>query len=103
MTPLSEVRNQDSQWKTYFRRNPVIFERQIGDTVFLVNPEDDTIFYLNPLSSGLWRLLADPISIADAGQIVRQAFPDTSPDQIALDVAALIAELEKRKLVLRLG
>ena len=103
MSPSSENMSQQPKRKGYFRRNPGIIERRIGDTVFLVNPEDDTIFYLNPLSSGLWRLLAEPISIADAGQIVRQAFPDTSPDQIALDVAALIAQLKKRKLVFRLG
>ena len=84
-----------------YRRNPAVVERQIDDTVFLVNPEDDTIFYLNPLSAGLWRLLADPISIADAGRIVQEAFPDTPPDQIAEDVSRLIGDMERRRLVLR--
>lgn len=86
-----------------FRRNPAVVERQIDDTVFLVNPEDDTIFYLNPLSSGLWRLLAEPISSADATRVVRDAFPDTPPDQVAGDVARLITDLEKRRLILREG
>jgi hypothetical protein len=102
MTKLFKDRPDQAPSGECFRRNPAVVERQIDDTVFLVNPEDDTIFYLNPLSAGLWRLLADPISIADAGRIVQEAFPDTPSDQIAADVAKLIADLEKKGLALRL-
>lgn len=101
MTSTSEGRTENRR-EACFRRNPAILKRRIDDTVFLVNPADDTIFYLNPLSAGLWKLLADPISIADAGRIVQEAFPDTPPAQIAADVAKLIAELEKKGLAFRL-
>jgi Coenzyme PQQ synthesis protein D (PqqD) len=83
-------------------RNPKILKRQVDDTVFLVNPEDDTIFYLNPLSAGIWNLLAEPTTPSEAERIVKQAFPDVSPDQIAADVSKLIAELEKKGLTFRL-
>ena len=102
MTSTSEGGNESRCREACFRRNPAILERRIDDTVFLVNPADDTIFYLNPLSAGLWRLLADPISIADAGRIVQEAFPDIPTDQIAADVAKLIADLEKKGLAFRL-
>lgn len=84
-----------------FGRNPQILERQIEETVFLVNPEDDTVFYLNPLSAGIWRLLAQPICPAEAVDIVQQAFPDIAPEDIAADVSALFSELEDRDLIRR--
>ena len=101
MNTPSEGKEENSRREECFRRNPAILERQIDETVFLVNPDDDTIFYLNPLSSGLWRLLADPVSMAAAGRIVQEAFPDTPPDQIAADVSTLIMDMEKRGLILR--
>lgn len=92
---------RDSNSGIRFSRNPNILERQVDDTVFLVNPEDDTIFYLNPLSAGIWRLLAEPTSTSDAGRIVQQAFPDTSPEEIASDVSKLVEELRGKGLVRR--
>ena len=103
MTSMSEDRSEKYPREACFRRNPGILERRIDETVFLVNPEDDTIFYLNPLSSGLWRLLAEPISIAKAARVVQEAFPDTPPDQISGDVSRLIRDLENQGLILREG
>jgi len=101
MTSPLDDREKKRPREACFRRNPVILERQIDDTVFLVNPDDETIFYLNPLSAGLWRLLAETVSIAVAGSIVQDAFPDTPPDQIVEDVSKLIEDMERRRLILR--
>jgi hypothetical protein len=84
-----------------FSRNPEILERRIEDSAFLVNPENETVFYLNPLGAGLWHLLAEPTSIAEVVRIVQQAFPDFAPEEIASDVTTRIIELEEKRLVRR--
>ncbi len=82
-----------------YSRNPAIIKRQIDDTVFLVNPGDDSIFYLNPLSAGIWRLLAETTTEAEAIRVVQQAFTETPPEQIALDVQNLFEELKRKDLI----
>jgi hypothetical protein len=88
---------------SYYVRNPKIADRSIDDTVFLIDPETDIVFYLNPLSTGLWQLLREPISVFDATTIVQQAFPDMPPKKIAKDVSKLINEMRKRNLLLSDG
>ena len=85
---------------TCYVRNPKIAERNIDDTVFLVDTETDIVFYLNPLSTGIWQLLREPISELDVTYIVQQAFSDATHKKIAADVSRLINEMRKRKLVL---
>ena len=80
-------------------RNPKIVERSIDDTVFLINPDTDIIFYLNLLSTGIWQLVEKPISIFNATNIVQKAFPDMPPPKIARDVSKLINDMSKRNLV----
>ena len=81
-------------------RNPKIAERSIDDSVFLVDRDTDIIFYLNPLSTGIWQLLRKPLSVLDAANIVQQAFPDLPPDEIAGDVSKLISDMSEKNLVL---
>ena len=81
-------------------RNPKIAERSIDDSVFLVDCDTDIIFYLNPLSTGIWQLLRKPLSVLDATNIVQQAFPDLPPDEITGDVSRLISDMSKKTLVL---
>ena len=81
-------------------RNPKIAERSIDDSAFLVDCDTDIVFYLNPLSTGIWQLLREPLSVLDATNIVQQAFPDLPPDEIAGDVSKLISDMSKKNLVL---
>ena len=81
-------------------RNPKIAERSIDDSAFLVDCDTDIVFYLNPLSIGIWQLLRKPLSVLDATNIVQQAFPDLPPDEIAGDVSRLISDMSKKNLVL---
>ena len=81
-------------------RNPKIAECSIDDSVFLVDCDTDLVFYLNPLSTGIWQLLREPLSVLDATNIVQQAFPDLPPDEIAGDVSRLISDMSKKNLVL---
>ena len=84
-----------------FVQNPNIAERRIDDTAFLVDPDTDIVFYLDALSSGIWHLLKEPVSINDLITIVQQAFPDTPPKKIAKDVSKLINKMHKQNLVLK--
>ena len=84
-----------------FLRNPIIVERSIDDTVFLVNPETDAIFHLNQIGTAIWHLLTEPISISEAVATVQQVFPDVQPKNIAEDVSKLINEMSDINLVIR--
>ena len=84
---------------TCYVRNPNIAERSIDDTVFLVDPETDIVFYLNPLSTGIWQLLHDSISEFDVASIIQHAFPDVPQKEIARDLTRLINEMRKKNLV----
>jgi len=82
-------------------RNPKITERDIDDTAFLVDPETDAIFYLNPLCKGIWQLLIKPTNELEVARIVQQAFPDVPHDKLAEDVSIFIGDMSKRNLILR--
>ena len=100
MTIQQEKESGGNGQRRCFLRNHRIVDRRVDDTVFLVNPETDTVFYLNPLGTAIWQLLAHPISAAEAATIVQEAFPDVLPKQIAEDVSKLFDELSKRNLAL---
>ena len=85
--------------KACYCRNQRIVERRIDNTIFLVNQETNTIYYLNQLGTAIWQLLAKPISAADAAEVVRQAFPDISQKQIDRDVDGLFNELVNKRLL----
>jgi hypothetical protein len=87
------------EYSTYVR-NPKVAQRRVDDSVFLIDPDTDRVFYLDALSSGIWNLLEKPININDAVNIVQQAFPDTGARKIARDVSKLMNTMHRRHLVL---
>ena len=91
--------NTDKKNRCY-AQNPNIAERSIDDTVFLVDPDTDIVFYLDSLGTGIWHLLKEPVSMADAIRIVQRAFPEMLPERIAGDVSTLIVDMRRRNLLL---
>jgi hypothetical protein len=85
---------------TRLRRNPQVSETALDQEIFLVAPGNGEVYYLDAVTSGLWRLLAEPQSLADCQAAYRQAFPDQPGERVEHDVAAALAELERRKLIL---
>lgn len=73
--------------------------RQVDDQVFLVDVRRDTVYHLNELGSGLWRLLARATDMETAQAVVGQAFPDEDADAVEKDVRTLIGDLVKKGLV----
>ncbi len=82
-----------------YRRNPVVSETEIGDDVFLVEPEDQEVFYLDVVTSALWRYIDEPRSAAEIEEIFAAAFPDTAAATIAADVAAALDDMVARGLI----
>lgn len=83
-----------------FKRNAAVTATEIDDGVFLVEPETQDIFFLDAMSGGLWRLLAEPQSLAAMQDVVREAFPDQPAQALDADVAAALHEMVERRLVL---
>jgi hypothetical protein len=81
-------------------RNGTIVERRIGETVFLVNPETDIIYQLNPLGTAIWRFLEGSASAEETVAVVRLAFPDIPAIRITEDVHRLLRELFRKNLTL---
>ena len=78
------------------RRNPDIVAREIDDTVFLVGTDNESVFHLNPIGAAIWKLLAEPIAKEDVTQILVEAFPELSTEQVNNDVEKLFHDLKSR-------
>jgi hypothetical protein len=83
-----------------FKRNAAVTATEIDDGIFLVEPETQDIFFLDAISSGLWRLLDEPQSLAAIQAVVREAFPDQPAPALDADVATALQEMVERRLVL---
>ena len=82
-----------------YTRNAGVSETEIDDGVFLVEPRSQEIYFLDAISRGLWRLMGEASSLEELQGVVRQAFPDQASDQVDRDVAAALAEMAERGLV----
>ena len=82
-----------------FKQAADVEVREVNGQVFLVDVRRDTVYHLNALGSGLWRLLAEATDMEMAQGVVAQAFPDEEADAVEADVRALIGDLVKKGLV----
>ena len=82
-----------------YRRNPGVGETRIENDVFLVEPGTDEVFYLDATGAALWRLLSEPRTPDEIEAVFAAAFPDVPRDRLGRDLAALLADLAARNLV----
>jgi hypothetical protein len=82
-----------------FRRNEQVTVTTVDDGSFLVEPETQDIFYLDALSAGVWSALEQTMTLADLQELVAEAFPQTPRATIDADIAALVVDMARRKLV----
>ena len=80
-------------------RMPGVKEKAVGEELFLVDPDDQSIHQLSAVGAALWRLLAQPCPLEDAVDVLHQAFPNVKRARIKKDVQGLVAGLEKRGLL----
>ena len=83
-----------------YRRNEHVSVTTVDDGSFLVEPETQDIFYLDALSAGVWTALQETVTLADLQALVAEAFPQTPRATIDADLAALLADMTERKLVI---
>lgn len=82
-----------------YQRNPAVSETEIDGEIFLVEPETEEVFYLDSMTTGLWRLIAEPQTLPEVAAIYSAAFPDTDRTTIDGDLGAVLSDLLERGLV----
>ena len=75
-------------------------EEQVDTELFLVNPGGQTIYHLNGLGAGLWRLLDGTHGLDDVVTVLKDAFPTVNSEAIESDVLALVDDLADRGLLI---
>jgi hypothetical protein len=83
-----------------FRRADGVGETVIDGETFLVEPATQEVFYLDHITSALWRMLDKPCSATELTSLFHAAFPERDEAEIARDIAAVAADLLARGLVL---
>jgi hypothetical protein len=79
------------------RRHPGAQFREVGDEIFLVHPDGEQIYNLNPMAAALWRLLGNSMTGFMTGremaEVVMTAFPMMAMSKVEGDVKAVLTEL----------
>ncbi len=93
-TPDPETPNpQTPSPQTRLSRNPAVSVTDVEGEFFLVEPTRNEIYYLDAVTSGIWRLLEQPTDRAEVFETLAVAFPEEPPEQIAEDSARVIEEM----------
>ncbi|SMF62976.1 Coenzyme PQQ synthesis protein D (PqqD) [Tistlia consotensis] len=82
------------------RRNPAVTTTEIEGEFFLVEPASGEIFYLDAVTSGIWRLVEQPCDEAEILSTLAAAFPETAAERLRGDVGRLLAEMRQARLLL---
>ena len=77
------------------RRKPGIGERLVGGDLFLVDGAGQSIYHLNAVGAGLWRLMDGSCGTDEAVALLQQAFPHIERGVIERDITALTNDLLK--------
>jgi hypothetical protein len=115
-TPMAEAEDQaKNEPKRKARRRPSgpripagrqfshrkgLIERLVDADLFLVNPGGQTIYHLNGLGAGLWRLLDGTHGLDDVVTVLKEAFPNADSASIESDVQTLVSDLADRGLLI---
>ena len=86
--------------ETWVRRTDIL-RRQSKDGYFLFQEAGDAIFHLNLPGGAVWELLSEPLSEAEAVDLLAFAFPQTPRAVIASDVITLFEALEEKGLIIK--
>ncbi len=82
-----------------YTRTPGIVQRELDGSLFLVDAQSETVFYLNELGSAIWQMVAEPVTEEDVIETVHQAFPDVSLQQVTEDVSGILRKMLSRSLI----
>lgn len=79
---------------TRYRQKDGVSATEVDDDIFLVEPQSEEVFHLNPLAAGIWRALVEPASREEVVALLRAAFPDADRATIARDAGAILDRLQ---------
>lgn len=82
-----------------YRRNTAVRETEVEGEFFLVEPTSGEIYYLDAITSGVWRLLDVPRGRGEIRAVLGQAFPETAASRIDRDLGRALADMLKGKLI----
>lgn len=82
-----------------YRRNPQVRATDVEGEFFLVEPQSGQIYYLDQVTSGLWRMLAEPMDRQELIETYREAFPEHPPEQVTAEVGAALEDMLSGRLV----
>ncbi len=82
-----------------YRQSPDVGVTVVEGDTFLVPPGEDDVFYLDAVSSGLWRALREPGTLEELQATYRTAFPERDGAEVDRDVATAFEALRARGLV----
>ncbi len=73
--------------------------RWIGEVLYLADPAGRAIQRMDPLAAAIWAMLEDPATPDELVAALAEAFPDTPPERLRSDLAALLDRLSEAGLV----
>lgn len=76
-----------------FKQHPDAAFREVGQDIFLVHPDGEAIYNLNPTAAAIWRLMEQGLSVDEMADVIAAAYPVMSMDRIRSDIEAVLAEL----------
>lgn len=82
-----------------YTRNPAVAATEIDAETFLVEPETGEVFYLDEVTSALWRFITEPRRMSEIVEAFTEAFPDPGIDRITNDIQAALTDMTERDLV----
>lgn len=82
-----------------FERAGGVAEQDIDGNRFLWQIEDRRFYALNPVARAVWVLLEQPLTGHALCEILQEAFPDTPPDTVRMDVASLLGDMVEAGLI----
>jgi PqqD family protein of HPr-rel-A system len=82
-----------------FRQRDDLSVSHLDGETYLADARSGAIHHLDAIATAIWHLLSEPADVGQLAEELAGAFPDVPPTQIADDVAALLADLEARGLI----
>ena len=74
-------------------RNTAVEISEIGDELFLIEPAGEKMYYLDEVSSGVWRLIEPSCERTELFEIYAAAFPDIKTEQLTQDLTKVIDDM----------
>lgn len=85
----------------HIRRSPGIGERLVGDGFFLTDQTGESVYHLNLVGAGVWRLLDGECGLDEAKSLLHHAFPDVAAGRIDRDTDRLVQDLVDQGLLIQ--